>query len=330
MDFIETIVPAEKAGERIDVFLTGMKSIPTRSIAQKLLADGCVTCNGKPLQKNYKVAAGDLIIYSLPAPKPSEESLAENIPLDIVYEDDHLLVVNKPQGLVVHPAAGNWQGTLVNALMHHCRGKLSGIGGVLRPGIVHRLDKDTSGLMVVAKDDIAHQGLAAQLADNSMVRIYNAVCFGVLQQEKICIDAPIGRHPIDRKKMAIIKEDLKRRSRFSGANTAFSDTKNKRARRAVTYIEVLERMEKYTLVSARLETGRTHQIRVHMAHIGHPVLGDVTYSNRNQPPFLKEQQGQILHAAQLSFKHPATEQVVAFTAPWPEYFQHVADHLRQG
>jgi len=307
MHTTEISVAAEKAGARIDVFLTGAEGIPTRSIAQKLLAEGHVTRGGKPLQKNYKVAAGDIITCTLPAPEPCE-TLAEDIPLDIIYEDDHLLVINKPQGLVVHPAAGNWQGTLVNALMHHCKGKLSGIGGVLRPGIVHRLDKDTSGIMVVAKNDIAHQGLAAQLADNSMVRIYNAVCCGAVQQDKIRIDAPIGRHPVNRKKMAIVTEP------------------GKRTRRAVTYIEVLERLGKYTLVSARLETGRTHQIRVHMAHIGHPVLGDVTYGGAGQPFGL---QSQILHAAQLSFKHPVTAQTMTFTAPWPEYFQQIVDNLRR-
>ncbi|MCL2285497.1 MAG: RluA family pseudouridine synthase [Firmicutes bacterium] len=303
------LVPPEKAGERVDVFLTGAEGIPTRSIAQKLLTDGHVTCSGKPLQKNYRVAAGDLIICALPQPQPCETQ-AEDIPLDILFEDEYLLVINKPRGLVVHPAAGNWQGTLVNALMHHCCGKLSGIGGVLRPGIVHRLDKDTSGAMVIAKNDAAHQGLAAQLADNSMVRIYNAVCFGAIQHDKIKIDVPIGRHPIDRKKMAIITDA------------------GKRTREAITYVEIMERLGKYTLVSARLETGRTHQIRVHLAHVGHPVLGDTTYSNRSQPSFLKEA-GQVLHAVEIGFAHPVTGEKMALTAAWPEYFQEAVNYVRQ-
>jgi len=319
---LEIVVPPERTGERIDVFLTGAEGIATRSIAQKLLAGGYVFCSAlgekvakplcchKPLQKNYKVIAGDVIVCDLPQPQPCE-TIAEDIPLDIMYEDDHLLVVNKPRGLVVHPAAGNWQGTLVNALLHHCNGRLSGIGGVLRPGIVHRLDKDTSGAMVVAKDDVTHQGLAAQLADSSMVRVYNAVCFGVLQQDNMKIDAAIGRHPVDRKKMMVcLREDS-----------------TKRIRHAVTHIKVLERFHKYTLISAQLETGRTHQIRVHMAHVNHPVLGDEVYTNRSQPLFLKGQQGQILHATQLAFMHPVTRQEMTFTAPWPEYFRQVVDKI---
>jgi len=287
------VVPPELSGQRIDVFLSGTEGIPTRSLAQKLLTGGHITINEKSTSKNYKVNTGDIILCQLPAPIPSE-TVAENIPLDIICEDDHILVVNKPRGLVVHPAAGNWQGTLVNALMHHCRGNLSGIGGVLRPGIVHRLDKDTSGLLVVAKNDAAHQSLVAQLADRSMLRVYNAVCCGVIKQDKIRIDAPIGRHPVNRQKMAVTP-----------------------GRNAVTHIQVLQRFAKHTLISARLETGRTHQIRVHMAHVRHPVLGDSIY-NGATPPFA--QQGQVLHAAQLSFSHPVTGQDMTLTAPWPEYF----------
>ena len=292
------VVPPECKDQRIDVFLTGTEGIPTRSSAQKLLTGGHITISEKPIPKNYKVNAGDIISCQLPAPIPCE-TVAEDIPLDIIYEDDHLLVINKPRGLVVHPAAGNWQGTLVNALMHHCQGKLSGIGGVLRPGIVHRLDKDTSGLMVVAKNDAAHQGLASQLADYSMLRVYNAICCGVITQDKIRIDAPIGRHPVNRQKMAVVP----------GKN-------------AVTYVEVLRRFTKHTLVSARLETGRTHQIRVHMAHVKHPVLGDATYGGAT-PSFAM--QGQVLHAAQLSFVHPVTGQDMTFTAPWPEYFSNAGE-----
>ena len=198
----KVVVPPERAGERIDVFLTSLDGIETRSIAQKLLAGGFVLLGEKPLQKNYKVTSGDVIFFTIPEAVPSDVT-AEEIPLDILYEDEHLMVVNKPQGLVVHPGAGNLRGTLVNGLLHHCEGKLSGIGGVLRPGIVHRLDKDTSGLMVVAKSDAAHQGLAAQLADNSMLREYNALCFGVFERDRMKIDAPIGRHPVDRKKMMV-------------------------------------------------------------------------------------------------------------------------------
>jgi len=297
-------VSSESSGTRIDVFLTGAEGIPTRSIAQKLLADGHVTCRGIPLQKNYRVAAGDEIAYSIPEAKPCEAN-AQDIPLDIIYEDTHLLVINKPRGLVVHPAAGNWDGTLVNALLHHCEGKLSGIGGVMRPGIVHRLDKDTSGIMVVAKDDVAHSGLAAQLADSSMLRIYTAVCHGVIERDKLRIDAPIGRHPINRKKMAIVQPV-----------PVGADLVSARARKAVTYIEVLERLERYTIISARLETGRTHQIRVHTAHINHPVLGDETYGRTS--PF--DTNGQILHATTLAFVHPVTGQHMTHTAALPEYF----------
>lgn len=301
---ITVTVPPTAAGQRIDVFSTDSKieSVETRSMAQKLIANGHVTIGGKPVSKSYKVAEGDVITYTLPEPKPCETA-AEDIPLDIIYEDDSLLVINKPRGLVVHPAAGNWDGTLVNALMHHCEGKLSGIGGVLRPGIVHRLDKDTSGIMVVAKNDTAHQGLAAQLADKTMWREYNAICCGTLERDKLKIDAPIGRHPVNRKKMAVL-----------------TTATGQKVRNAITYIEVLERFEKkYTLVSARLETGRTHQIRVQMAHVGHPVLGDVTYGGAS-PAFLQEP-GQVLHAMHLGFTHPVSGETMEFTAPWPQWFK---------
>ena len=297
----EIIVPLECSGKRIDVFLTGSDGIPTRAMAQKLLENGHIILNGKPASKNHKIATGNIIICTIPPPTPINAT-PENIPLDILYEDDNLLVINKPRGLVVHPGAGNWQGTMVNALLHHC--KLSSIGGELRPGIVHRLDKDTSGLIVVAKNDITHQGLAAQLADNSMTRIYKAVCMGNVKQDKIRIDAPIGRHPVNRKKMAII--------------TAL----NQRARHAVTYVETLNRFGKHSLISARLETGRTHQIRVHMAHIGHPVLGDGVYGG-SCPHFA--QQGQVLHAGEISFVHPVTGEVMGFTAPLPDYFENAIE-----
>ena len=297
-----------QAGQRIDAFSACLEPIATRTIAQKLIAGGHVTIGGNAVAKSYKVAEGDVIHYNLPEPKPSE-TIPEDIPLDIVYEDDALIVVNKPKGLVVHPAAGNWDGTLVNALLHHC--KLSGIGGVLRPGIVHRLDKDTSGIMVVAKNDIAHQGLAAQLADRSMLRVYHALCCGVVAQDKIRINAPIARHPVNRKKMAV--------------PSAF-DYQN--ARDATTYVEVLERFAKHTLVSARLETGRTHQIRVHMAYVKHPVLGDTVYGSAGQADFSNET-GQVLHAKKLGFVHPVTGVYMELDTPLPEYFTTIVNRLIQ-
>ena len=296
---MKLIVSAERNGERIDVFLTGQEGVPTRSFAQKLLAIELVKINDKPVAKNYKVAAGDEIHVTLPEPKPYE-AVPMEIPLDIIYEDAHLLVINKQRGLVVHPAAGNWDGTLVNALMFHCKGELSGIGGVMRPGIVHRLDKDTSGLMVVAKSDAAHIGLSAQLADKTMSRIYNAVCIGNFPHEKLKIDAPIGRHPVNRQKMAVTP---------TGGKTA------------VTLIQTLERFSKHTLVSAQLTTGRTHQIRVHLSHVGYPVLGDEIYGRGSS--------GQILHARELSFVHPVTGEKMTFATPLPEYFANVLDALQK-
>ena len=317
----EITVPPQDAGRRIDVFLTGKQGIPSRVAAQKHLTAGDITIDGKQIRNKHMLKAGDVILCNLPEPVTCE-TVAEDIPLDIIYEDEHLLVLNKPRGLVVHPAAGNWQGTLVNALMFHCRGKLSGIGGVLRPGIVHRLDKDTSGLMVVAKNDAAHLGLAAQLADYTVRRVYGALCCGVVARDKVKIDAPIGRHPVNRQKMAVMTRYTSRHSdipRHSGLDPESSQS----ARHAVTYVEVLQRFAKHTLISARLETGRTHQIRVHMAHIGHPVLGDATYGGAT-PPFA--QQGQVLHAAELGFVHPVTGEEMAFTATPPGYFQDAVEN----
>jgi len=296
---MNVIVPAHASGKRIDVFLAecnDLEGIQTRSGAQKLLAAGNITKNGNPLQKNYKVAVGDILTCQIPAPIPYE-AVAEDIPLDVVYEDADLLVVNKPRGLVVHPAAGHFDGTLVNALLHHCGSSLSGIGGVLRPGIVHRLDKDTSGLIVVAKNDIAHQSLAAQLASRTMGRTYNAICHGIIKTDKLKIDLPIGRHPVDRKKMAVIQHAQD-------------------ARNAITYIEILTRLKQHTLVAARLETGRTHQIRVHLSHIGHPVLGDEVYSSK-----LSKYGGQVLHAKEIRFIHPTTSHEMFFQSDLPKYFQ---------
>jgi len=294
-------VPPVADGKRADVFLAeNCPEILTRSAAQRIL--------GK--DKNRRLKTGDILTCEIPDPVPGEAQ-PEDIPLDIIYEDGDLLVINKPRGMVVHPAAGNYTGTLVNALLHHCGEDLSGIGGVLRPGIVHRLDKDTSGLMVVAKNDATHQALAAQLESRTMGRIYKAVVMGALKKESRRIDLPIGRHPTDRKKMAVLTKHT----------TA-------RVRPAATEIEVLHRYEsrrgKFTLISAKLETGRTHQIRVHMAHIGYPVLGDLTYGTKNQPFQLN---GQVLHAATLRFIHPTTNWEMEFNAPPPPYFQDVVDTL---
>lgn len=306
MNEIFLSAPPSAEGVRVDVFLTDFSDeILSRSVAQRLLKDGLVTKeSGAVLSKNYKVQAGDVLVCCIPAPVPTK-ALPEDIPINIVYEDEHMLVVNKSRGLVVHPGAGNHTGTLVNALLHHCA--LSSIGGVLRPGIVHRLDKDTSGLMVVAKNDAAHQALAAQLASRSMGRTYHALCIGNLKRDRFTIDLSIGRHPVHRKKMAVLSD---------------------RGRSAVTHVEVLERFDKgFTLVATKLETGRTHQIRVHMAHIGHPVLGDAVYGSGRQMLALP---GQALHAVWLGLSHPATGESMEFNAPWPEYFREAVEAVRGG
>jgi len=309
-------------GFRADVFLAESLKEITRSAAQKLLNDGHVTladtqlysestlyhaCQKKIIGKNHRVKSGEIIFCKIPAPVPSQ-ALAQEIPLNIVYEDADLLVVDKPRGMVVHPAAGHYSGTLVNALLFHCRGGLSGIGGVSRPGIVHRLDKDTSGLMVVAKNDATHVALAGQLQRREMGRTYNAVCVGAVREQRFRIDLPIGRHPRDRKKMAVL------------TNTAA------KTRVAVTNIEVLERFGNFSLVAARLETGRTHQIRVHMAHLGHPVLGDAVYGGLRQKAGFT--QGQILHAINLSFTHPSSGEEAEFNSPLPEYFEEAIKIIR--
>jgi 23S rRNA pseudouridine1911/1915/1917 synthase len=288
MRVLSLTVPVESDGQRVDVFLVGScEEIATRSVAQKVLA-------GSSLSKNHRVRAGEVIEFGIPEPVPLA-AVAEDIPLNIVFEDSDLIVIDKPRGLVVHPGAGHHSGTLVNALLYHC--ELSGIGGVLRPGIVHRLDKDTSGLMVVAKNDAAHRGLAAQLLSREMGRTYNAVCMGNVKRDKFRIDLPIGRHPHDRKKMAVSPP---------------------RSRNAVTNIRVLERFGGHTLIEARLETGRTHQIRVHMAYAGNPVLGDPVYgAARERHNF----GGQILHAVNLRFIHPVHGGEVEFTSSLPEYFK---------
>ena len=293
---------ADQSGERADAFLA--RSIPdlTRSAAQRLLEDGAVTLSGKAVKKNYKTAPGDVMEVTLPDPEPVDV-LPQNIPLDVVYEDSDVIVVNKPVGLVVHPAPGHPDGTLVNALLYHCGDSLSGINGELRPGIVHRIDRDTSGLIIAAKNDKAHLALAEQLQDHSLARVYEAVTVGGLKEDSGTVDAPIGRHPVDRKKMAI-------------------DPRN--GRRAVTHWTVLNRYPGYTHVECRLETGRTHQIRVHMASIGHPLLGDVVYGSKKPWPGLA---GQCLHARKLKFIHPSTGKLVEVECGRPEWFEKVLKQL---
>jgi len=295
------IVAVENVGGRIDKFISENLEI-TRSYAQKLIENGDVSVNEKNVKTNYKLRLNDEVIIELP--ELSElEVLAEDIPLDIVYEDTDLLVVNKPAGMVVHPAAGNYSGTLVNALLFHCGDSLSGINGVIRPGIVHRIDKDTSGLLLVAKNDIAHQRLAEQIKERSVVREYSALLRGKLKEDNGTVDMPIGRSEKDRKKMAVT-------------------TRN--SRDAVTHYEVLQRFTGYTFAKCRLETGRTHQIRVHMAALGHPVVGDKVYG------VVKEKiktNGQLLHAAKVRFKHPKSGEYLEFSAELPEYFKEVIRKL---
>ena len=292
---------ADRPGERADALVSRLIPDLTRSAAQRLLEEGAVTLEGRPVKKNYKTAPGDVLQVELPDPQPVEV-LPQDIPLDVVYEDGDVIVVNKPVGLVVHPAPGHPDGTLVNALLYHCGDSLSGINGQLRPGIVHRIDRDTSGLIIAAKNDRAHLALAAQLQDHTLARTYEAVAVGGLKEDAGTVDAPIGRHPVDRKRMAV-------------------DWKN--GRRAVTHYTVLGRYPGYTHVECRLETGRTHQIRVHMAHLGHPLLGDTVYGAKKPWPGLA---GQCLHARKLRFLHPSTGQPVELECPLPDWFRQV---LRQ-
>ena len=295
-------IQTQESAERIDALLA--RSLPelTRSAAQRLLAQGAVTKDGTPVKKNYKTAPGDTFVVTLPDAAPSE-LVAQDLPLDVVYEDDDLIVVNKPRGMVVHPAPGHPDGTLVNALMFHCGDSLSGIGGEKRPGIVHRIDKDTSGLLIVAKNDFAHLALSSQLSDRSLSRVYEAVVRGGMREDSGTVDAPIGRHPNDRKKMAVTQ---------------------KGSRNAVTHWEVIARYRGYTHVRCRLETGRTHQIRVHMAHIGHPLLGDAVYG---APSPDKGLSGQCLHARELKFIHPRSGEKVVISTDLPDYFKNVLSKL---
>ena len=295
-----TILP-DRADERVDACIARLVSDVSRSAAQRLCEDGQVLLNGAPAKKNARVAPGDVLELTLPEPQPTQAQ-AEDIPLDVAYEDADVIVIDKPKGLVVHPAAGHWEGTLVNALLHHCRDSLSGVGGALRHGIVHRIDKDTSGLLIVAKNDFAHQKLAAQLQDHTLARTYVCIVCGNLREDAGTVNAPIARDKNDRKKMAI---------RADG-------------KPAVTHWQVLARYPGYTYVQCRLETGRTHQIRVHMASLGHPILGDTVYGHKK--PELG-QNTQCLHAKELTFRHPRTDEPVTVTCPLPEEFERVLQML---
>ena len=297
------IITVDQSGERADAALARLCPELTRSAAQKLLDAGQVLLNGKLIKKKDRLTEGDQLDVELP--EVQEVDLQpENIPLDIVYEDDDVIVVNKPKGLVVHPAAGHWSGTLVNALMYHCKDSLSGINGELRPGIVHRIDMNTSGLLIVAKNDFAHQSLAAQLKDHSLARTYECIVVGGIREDSGTIDAPIGRHPTDRKKMAVIE---------------------KNSRDAVTHWQVLERFSGYTRLECRLETGRTHQIRVHLAWRNHPILGDTVYGHKKPEMGLDSQ---CLHARELTFRHPRTGEEITVSCPLPDYFETVLEKLR--
>lgn len=294
-------VNAESEGERLDKLLSFVLCDYSRSFIQNLFADGLVFCNGKNVSKSFKTRSGNVISFTVPEPK--EISLEpENIPLDIVYEDNDLLVVNKPRGMVVHPAPGNYNSTLVNALLWHCKGNLSGINGIIRPGIVHRIDKDTSGLLLVAKNDSAHISLSRQISEHSLDREYRAVIHGHLKAREGTVDAPIGRNSVDRKKMCVTSQNSKN---------------------AVTHYTVLEEYRDFSFIKLKLETGRTHQIRVHMSYLGHPVAGDTVYGPKNGVTFLN---GQCLHAGLLGFVHPSTGERIIKEAPLPEYF---TDFLRR-
>ena len=293
----------ESKNQRLDAFLASSLDGLTRSQAARLIESGEVAVNGKTAGKSYKLAGGEDIAVTLPEPEPVE-AVPQDIPLDVVYEDADVIVVNKPSGMVVHPAPGHPDGTLVNALLYHCAGTLSGVGGALRPGIVHRIDRDTSGLIIAAKNDAAHQYLSAQLADHTLARTYECIVVGSLREDRGTVDAPIARHPTDRKRMAVVAG----------------------GREAVTHWEVIARYPGYTHVRCRLETGRTHQIRVHMAYIGHPILGDTVYGAKKEVPGLT---GQCLHAVGLRFLHPRTHEVVELFCPLPEEFTRMLQKIRK-
>lgn len=300
---IRELTVGQEDGIRIDRYLSGCCEDLSRSYLQKILKDGGVKVGGKAVKSNYKVVSGDEISLEVPdAVEP--EIAAEPMDLDILYEDPDIILINKPKGMVVHPAAGHYTGTLVNGLMYHCRGDLSGINGVMRPGIVHRIDMDTTGVLIVCKNDKAHNDIAEQLKVHSITRKYYAIVHGVLKEDDGTVNAPIGRHPVDRKKMSI---------------------NEKNGKEAVTHYHVLRRFRRFTLVECQLETGRTHQIRVHMASIGHPLLGDQVYGPAKCP--FAGLQGQTLHAGVLGIRHPSTGEYMEFAAPLPEYFENLIKKL---
>ena len=301
MGELSVLVPPQGEGQRLDKVLPELAQL-SRAAVQALCQEGSVLVNGRPAGKKQLLRAGEEVVFLLPEPVELEVR-PEAIPLDVVYEDNWLLVVNKPKGMVVHPAPGNYTGTLVNALLHHCKGSLSGINGVIRPGIVHRIDKDTSGLLIVAKNDRAHRGLAEQIQAHSFTREYEAIIHGHFRENTITINAPIGRSPADRKKMCVTQ---------------------KNAKNAVTHVEVLGEYPGFSHVRCRLETGRTHQIRVHLSHLGHPVLGDVVYGPIKPAIDTK---GQCLHARSIAFVHPETGERLSFTSPLPEYFTAALEQL---
>ena len=295
----------EHEDQRIDRYLTEMLPEQSRSFFQKLIRDGFVIVNHIIVKVNYRLKTGDVIEIDIPDAVPTE-IVPENIPLDILYEDDDLLIVNKPKGMVVHPAVGHSTGTLVNAIMYHCQGNLSGINGEIRPGIVHRIDKDTTGSLIICKNDEAHRNIAEQIKEHSVTRRYVGVVAGTFSEESGTVEGAIGRHPNDRKRMTI---------------------NEKNGKPAVTHYKVLERFGAYTFIECQLETGRTHQIRVHMASIGHPLVGDITYGPAKCP--FKHLQGQCLHAMVLGFVHPRTNEYIEFSAPLPEYFTDLLENLRK-
>ncbi len=297
-------ITEEYEGERIDRCMAMLLDSLSRSYIQRLIKEGQVLVNDRPVKSSYSVQSDDEVRFTLPDSQ-EPEICPEDIPLDILYEDRDLLVVNKPKKMVVHPAAGHYSGTLVNGVMFHCGDELSGINGVLRPGIVHRIDRDTTGSLIVCKNDKAHSSIAAQLKEHSVTRRYRAICYGVITEQEGTVDKPIGRHPTDRKRMAV---------------------NEKNGKHAVTHYRVLRRFREYTYIECELETGRTHQIRVHMASIGHPLLGDEVYAPGRKCPF--SLQGQTLHAMTIGFLHPSTGEYLEIEAPLPEYFTHLLDILQ--